>query len=67
MRFPSMWYVRPSKPQISLYAQSDQSLCLLLPEHLLEFLHLKGGCAGSSESTDVKITHCWKPLVTAHM
>ena len=34
MRFPTMWYVQPAKPQISLrkraYAQSDQSLCWLL-------------------------------------
>ena len=28
IRFPTMWYVRPAKPQISLpNAQSDQSLC----------------------------------------
>ena len=25
----------------------------------LEFLSLKGGCRGSSESTHVKIPHCW--------
>ena len=38
----------------------------LLSEHPLEFLSLKGGCAGSSESTLVKISHCWKLHVTAH-
>ena len=32
----------------------------LLTEHHLEFLSLKGGCTGSSESTHVKIPHCWK-------
>ena len=32
----------------------------LLTEHHLEFLSLKGGCRGSSESTYVKIPHCWK-------
>ena len=32
----------------------------LLTEHHLEFLRLKGGCRGSSESTLVKISHCWK-------
>ena len=32
----------------------------LLPEHHLEFLTLKGGCRGSSESTHVKMPHCWK-------
>ena len=29
----------------------------LLTEHLLEFLSLKGGCRGSSESTLVKMPH----------
>ena len=32
----------------------------LLTEHHLDFLSLKGDCAGSSESTLVKIPHCWK-------
>ena len=32
----------------------------LLTEHHLEFLSLKGGCRGSSESTLVKMPHCWK-------
>ena len=58
-----MWYVRPA------FAQSDQSLCLsleysmtvkLLSEDNLEYLNLKGGCTGSSESTLVKMQHCWK-------
>ena len=58
------------------YAQSDQSLCKsleysmrvkLLTEHHLEFLSLKGGCTGWSESTLVKIPHCWKSHVTAHI
>ena len=31
----------------------------------LEFLSLKGGCTGSSESTLVKMTHCWKSHVRA--
>ena len=62
MRFPTMWYVRA-------YVQSDQSLCFwlefsmsvkLLTEHHLECLSLKGGCTGSSESTLVKMPHCWK-------
>ena len=38
-----------------------------LPEHHLEFLSLKGGCTGSSESTFVKIPLCWKSHVTAQM
>ena len=32
----------------------------LLTEHNLEFLSLKGGCRGSSESTLVKKSNCWK-------
>ena len=32
----------------------------LLTEHHLEFLRLKGGCRGSSESTLVKMSNCWK-------
>ena len=33
----------------------------------LEFLSLKGGCTGSSKSTLVKMPHCWKPHVAAHV
>ena len=33
----------------------------LLTEHHFEFLCLKGGCRGSSESTLVKMSNCWKP------
>ena len=39
----------------------------LLTEYHLEFLTLKGGCTGSSESTLVKIPHCWKSHITAHI
>ena len=39
----------------------------LLTEHHLEFLSLKGGCRGSSESTHVKMTHCWKSHAAAHI
>ena len=39
----------------------------LLTEHHLEFLRLKGGCTGSSESTIVKMPHCWKSHDTAHI
>ena len=35
--------------------------------HHLEFLSLKGGCTGSSESTLVKIPHCWKSHAMAHL
>ena len=39
----------------------------LLTEHHLEFLSLKGGCNGLSESTLVKLPHCWKSHVAAQM
>ena len=54
---------------------SDQSLWLsleyfmsvkLLTEHNIEFLSLKGICTGSSESTLVKMQHCWKSHAAAH-
>ena len=37
----------------------------LLTEHHLESLSLKGGSTGSSESTLVKMPHCWKSHVAA--
>ena len=61
---------------VCAYPQSDQSLCTsleysttvkLLTEQHFEFQSLKGGCTGSSESTLVKIPHCWKPHVVAHL
>ena len=39
----------------------------LLTEHHLEFLRLKGGCRGSSESTHVKMPHCWNSHALAHI
>ena len=39
----------------------------LLTEHHLEFLNLKGGYSGSSESTLVKMPHCWKSHVAAQL
>ena len=38
-----------------------------LHEHHFEFLPLKGGCTGSSESTLVKMPHCWKSHVVAQL
>ena len=75
MRFTTMCDLQSLRPACT-YAQSYQSLCLsleysmtvkLLTEHHLEFLSLKGGCTGSSESTLVKMPHCWKSHVTAQM
>ena len=39
----------------------------LLDEHNLEFLSLKEGYTGSSESNHVKMPHCWKSHVAAHL
>ena len=41
----------------------------LLTEHHLEVLSLKGGCrgSGSSESTHVKMPHCWKSHALAQI
>ena len=40
---------------------------MLLTEHHLVFLTLKGECTSSSEYTLVKIPHCWKSHVLAHI
>ena len=37
----------------------------LLTEHQLEFPSLKGGYKGSSETTLVKMSNCWKSHATA--
>ena len=39
----------------------------ILTEHHLEFLRLKRGCRGSSESTHIIMPHCWKSHATAKM
>ena len=39
----------------------------LLTEHHLGFLSVKGGYRGSSESTHVKMPHCWKSHALAQM
>ena len=68
MRFPTMLYMcdqQRLRPACA-FAQSDKSLCLsleysmtvkLLTEHHLVFVSLKGGCAGSSVSTHVKMPY----------
>ena len=38
----------------------------LLTEYHLEFLSLKGGCRGTSESTLFKMSNCWKSHAEAH-
>ena len=39
----------------------------LLTEHHLGFISLTGGCRSSSESTLVKMPHCWKSHVAAQI
>ena len=39
----------------------------LMTEHQLEFLSLTGDCTCSSESIHVKMPHCWKSHVSAHI
>ena len=39
----------------------------LLTVHNLEFVSLKEGCTGLSESTLVKMPHCWKSPVTTQL
>ena len=39
----------------------------LLTDHHLEFPSLTGGCTGPSESILVKMPHCWKSHVAAHI
>ena len=52
MGFPTMWYVRPC---LSLCLSPEYSMTVrLLTEHHLEFLSLKVGYTGSSESTLAK-------------
>ena len=69
MRFSTMGYARPAKAQTSLnirsmvraFASRLNILTVeLLSEQNLEFIILKGGCTGLSESKLVKIPHCLK-------
>ena len=53
---------------IRAFANRKYSMSVkLLTEHHLEFLSLKGGCTGWSDSTHIKMPHCWKSHVTAHV
>ena len=55
MRFPTMWYVRSAQAQIRAFAGRLNILRLL---GYWEFLSLKGGYTGWSETTLVKMPHC---------
>ena len=51
----------------SLIRAFDSMIVGLLTEHHFEFLSLKGGCRGSSESTLVKMSNCLKYHAKAEM
>ena len=51
----------------SLIRAFASRLSMLLTEHHLEFLRLKGGCRGSPESSHVLMPHCWKSHAVAHL
>ena len=73
MRFPTVWYgsdqpvhtcslIRAFACRLKKYMTVK-----LLTERHLEFLSLKGRDLGSSQSTLVKMPHCWKFHVAAQM
>ena len=79
IRFPTVWYVRPAKTDQPAHTRSlirafARRLNIIpLTKHCLgskqclELLTLKGGYSGSSESTLVKMPHCWKSRATTHL
>ena len=71
MRCPTMWYVQPTKAQISLHKLCWSLECFnntkLLTKHHLELLSLRGGCTGLSESSLVKMPDCVNSYVVAHI
>ena len=54
---------QPARTHILIRAFEYSKAVKLVAEHHLEFLSLKGGCTGSSESTLVKMPHCGKSHV----
>ena len=67
MRFPAMWYVHMRSLTRAFASRAYSTTVKLFAEQNSEFLSLKVGCTGLSESTHVKMTHCWKSHVTDHM
>ena len=57
---------QPAHTRICLPFEYSMSVKLLTEHHLM-FLSLKEGCTGSSESTLVKMPHCWKSHVMAQI
>ena len=59
---------KPTQRRSLFRAFASRLMCVkLLTEQHLEFLSLIGDCTGSSESTHVKIPHCWKSHAAAHI
>ena len=76
MRFPTMWYVQQAKAQTSMRIPTVWSEPLLVTWIFYEvsywinsiwFHFLKGGCTGSHVPIRVKMPHCWKSHVAAHI
>ena len=57
----ALWRIGTNSSQCEICGSTK-----LLTEHHVVFLSLRRGCTGSSESTHVKMPHCWKSHVTAH-
>ena len=57
---------QPALTRSLIKAFASCTVKLLTKQHL-GFLNFKGGCTGSSESTLVKMPHCWKSHVAVHM
>ena len=76
MRYPTMWYVRPAQPQISLCIRAVCSEPLLVACIFYDYKatgrtefgvsKLKGGCTGLSKSTHIEMPHCWKSRIMAN-
>ena len=52
----------------AFFLSLDYSMTVkLLTKHQFDVLSIQGGYTGSSESTCVKMPHCWKSYVMAHI
>ena len=58
---------QPAHTRSLIRAFASPLIVKLLSEHYLEFLSLKGGCRGLSESILVKMPHCWKSHIMAQL
>ena len=65
MRYNNKYLSQHTRSLIKAFA--SRLIVKLLTEHHFEFLSLTGGCRGSSESTLVKMSNCWKSHAAAHL